>query len=268
MKYAAKPKSATKKTNRNYKKSTSRSSKPSKSFTKAVESVIHKNTENKEVYHSVEALSFNSAINTTGDMQKVVPNCGVGTGEAERIGEQIRAQKLNIKGHFILSTSNNSIANSRIAVRMFVCQPKNLSAYPEVSNSTGWLQQLLRKGGSNVAFTGLISDLYAPVNTDQITCYYDKVTYITVPYLYQGIGLDSVNTLTSWDLVNSTKFFSISLKVKNKLLKYDKNYNTLQPTSYSPILVLGYTHLDNSSPDIVTTQVVMSYISTMEYEDL
>ena len=266
MKYAN-TKSKAKKSSGTAKKRSRGYSKPSKSFQKAVESVIHKNNENKEAYHEVDSLAFNSAINSTGDMQKVLPNIGNGTAENQRVGEQIRAQRLSIKGHFILSTSNNNTSNSRIGVRMMVVQPKNLSAYPEVSNNTSWLQQMLKKGGTNVAFTGLISDLYAPINTDQVTCYSDKLFYITIPYLYQGLGLDPSTTLASWDLSKATKFFSINLKVKNKLLKYDKNYNTLQPTSYSPILVLGYSHLDGSSPDITTTQVIMSYISVVEYDD-
>lgn len=244
-------------------------SKPSKSLTKAVQSIIHKNAESKSAFHSADSVSFNSAINTTGDMQRVLPNVIVGTAENQRIGEQIRAQTLNIKGHFILSTANNSIPNARIAVRMMVVQPKNLSAYPDVSANTDWMQQLLRKGGSNVAFTGVISDLYASVNTDQITCYYDKVSYITMPFLYTstlGVPTDGFS-VTQWDLSKATKFFSISLKVRNKLLKYDKNYNPNQPTSYSPILVLGYSHLDGSTPDVLTTQVIMSYNSELMYED-
>lgn len=249
-----------------------KSSKPSKALTQAVQKIIHKDAENKEAYHEVETTYFNSAMNTTGDMMRVLPNVIVGTAENQRIGEQIRAQSLKIKGHFLLSTANQGEANSRIAVRMMVVQPKNLSAYPDVSVSTAWMQQLLKKGGANVAFTGLISDLYAPVNTDQITCYYDKVSYVTMPYLVYttAAGVTSVNTATaaSWDLSKTTKFFNINLKVKNKLLRYDKSYSTSQPTSYSPILLIGYSHLNGSVPDVITTQVVLSYDSILQYEDM
>lgn len=243
---------------------------PSKALTKAVQKIIHKQAESKSAFHSVDSLYFNSAINTTGDMQRVLPNVLVGTSECERIGEQIRSQTLKIKGHYILSSANNSLANTRIAVRMMVIQPKNLSAYPDVVANTLWLQQLLRKGAANVAFTGVISDLYASVNTDQVTCHYDKVQYITMPYIYTatlGVPTSGFST-TSIDYVNSTKFFNINLKVKNKLLKYDKNYSGSQPTLYSPILVLGYVHLDGSAPDVVTTQVIMSYNSELVYEDM
>lgn len=247
-----------------------KSSKPSKALTKIVQKIIHKDAETKSSYHAIDSVLFNSAMNTTGDMQRVLPNVTVGTAENERIGEQIRAQTLNIKGHYILSTANNSSANARIAVRMMVVQPKNLSAWPDASVSTAWMQQLLQKGGANVAFTGLISDLYAPVNTDQITCYYDKVTYVSMPYLYVGtLGVPTSGyTVTSWDMSKATKFFNITLKVRNKLLRYDKSYSSTQPTSYSPILLIGYSHLDGSSPDVITTQVQLSYDSILKYEDM
>lgn len=247
-----------------------RAVKPSKALTKIVQKIIHRDAETKSAYHAIDSVLFNSAMNTTGDIQRVLPNVVVGTAENQRIGEQIRAQTLKIKGYFILSTANNSTANARIAVRMMVVQPKNLSAYPDVSVSTAWMQQLLQKGGGNVAFTGLISDLYAPVNTDQITCYYDKVSYVSMPYLYTAtLGVPTSGyAVTQWDLSKATKFFNISLKVKNKLLRYDKSYDGNQPTSYSPILLIGYSHLDGSAPDVITTQVALSYDSVLQYEDM
>jgi len=256
------------------KKSTRRivrkSGKPSKALTKAVKSIIHKQAETKEAYHAIDNVAFNSGINATGDMQRVLPNIGVGTAENERIGEQLRLQSLSIKGHMYLSTANNSVSNARIAVRMFVVQPKNLQGFPDASATTSWLSKLLKKGGSNVGFTGIISDLYAPINTDMITCHYDKVSYITMPFIFnQTLGVPTqAYTSTAWDMVNSTKFFNINLKVKNKLLKYDKDYSTLQPTSYTPILVVGYVHLDSSSPDVLTTQVYVSYDAVVKYEDM
>jgi len=270
MKYAARPKSSKKKTSRNYKKSYIRSTKPSKSFTKAVQSVIHKDAENKSAYHAIDTVSFNSGINSTGDMQRILPNCQVGTAENQRIGEQCRLQSLSLKGHLMLSTANNSIANSRIGVRVFIVQPRNLSGFPDVTASATWLNRLLQKGGANVGFTGIISDLYAPINTDDIITYYDKVYYCTMPYIYTatlGVPTSGYST-TTIDYLNSVKFFNIKLKVKNKLLKYDKDYSGDQPTSYSPVMLVGYTHLDGSAADVVTTQVQVSYDSVSSYEDM
>jgi len=256
------------------KKSTRRvvrkSSKPSKALTKAVKSIIHQQAENKMAYHAIDNVPFNSGINATGDMQRILPNIGVGTDESQRVGEQVRLMSLSLKGHMYLSTANNSISNARIGVRMFVVSPKNMPAWPDASANTLWLGHLLRKGGTNVGFTGIISDLYAPVNTDQVTCYYDKTHYITMPFVYnQTLGVPTQGyTSVTWDLVNSCKFFNINLKVKNKLLKYDKDYSTTQPTSYSPILVVGYCHLDSSSPDVLTTQLYVSYDAIVQFEDM
>lgn len=251
-----------------YKRVARKTARPSKALTKAVQQIIHKNSENKEAYHSIDTIAFNSGINSTGDPQRCLPNVAVGTAENERIGEQIRAQKLNIKGHYILTVSNNSYPNARIAVRMMVVQPKNLSGYPDASATAAWQTQLLKKGGTNVGFTGLISDLYAPINTDQITCSYDKITYVSMPYIGTTTGTTLVNTVYTHDVSKSVKFFNINLRVKNKLLKYDKNYSSVQPTSYTPMLVVGYAHMDGSSPDVLTTQVYVSFDSIFTFEDM
>jgi len=268
--YAPRFKKRNAKAKRPAKRANRKPGKPSKALTKAVQSIIHKQAETKMAYHAIDNVGFNSGINALGDMQRVLPNIAIGTADNERIGEQCRLMSLRLKGHLYLSTANNSVSNARIGVRMFVVQPKNLSGYPDASATTAWLSKLLRKGGTNTAFTGIISDLYAPVNTDAITCHYDKVTYVTMPFIFnQSLGVPTTGyTSTAWDMVNSTKFFNINLKVKNKLLKYDKDYSTTQPTSYTPILVVGYVHLDSSSPDVVTTQVYVSYDSIVTYEDM
>lgn len=243
----------------------------SKALTKAVQKIIHKGAESKEVYHALDLTAFNSGINVFGDIGQIIPNCGNGTAQNQRVGEQIRAQRLTIRGHQILSMSNNTPANCRVAIRMMVVCPKAYQSLVGVTNNLAWMSNLLRKGGANVAFTGLISDLYAPINTDAVTKYYDKVTYVSVPALTSTsvpVGGTGVNTMASYDVRNSTKFFNISVKCKNKLLKYDGQLDGFQPQNWCPVLIMGYSHLDGSSPDVTTTQVSLAYDSIMTYEDM
>lgn len=246
--------------------------KPSKALAKAIRTVIHSQAENKQAYHSVVNTNFNSGIDSIGDELRMLPNVSVGTAENERIGEQIRAQRFNIKGHYTMNASPNSLSGARIAVRMMIVQPRIYNTIQDVTGSTAWLSQLLLKGGASTAFTGIVSDLYAPLNSDAIIKYYDKVTYVTIPYVQRtttaGTTLVNTNTETSIDYSSSTKFFSIALKVKNKLLKYDKAWSTAQPMNYSPCMILGYAHLDNSSPDVANTQINLNYVTTLQYEDM
>lgn len=243
--------------------------KSSKSFVKKVQAIIHKDVETKQAFHTLDLTNFNSGINAVGDAIRILPNISNGTSDNARIGDQLRGMKLTVRGHMNLSTANNGTSVARIAVRMMVVQPRNYSNIDNVqSNATTWMSTLLKKGATTTNFTGTISDLYAPINSDAIIKYYDRVTYVTMPVLYKETGITNVNTLTAWDLVNSTKFFNISLKMKNKLLKYDTTGSSAtQPMNYAPTFIVGYVKLDGTTPDTVNTQVSCAFDAVFDYED-
>ena len=111
-------------------------------------------------------------------------------------------------------------------------------------------------------FTGLISDLYSPINTDCCTKYYDKVFYVQNPLA--GATPQQIICLCLTRLAS----FSKTINLKNKLLKYDVDIDSgLTPVNFNPTLLIGYSYLDASSPDSVTTQISMSWFSTLDYED-
>lgn len=254
------------KTRKSFKKNKrSKSIKSSKSFIKKVQSIIHKDVETKQSYNAFPLTYFNSYINNVADYCQVIPGIIQGVDVNQRIGENIRAMNLSIKGYMIASISNNSLNNARIAVRVMCVQPRNCSNYSQVLlGSSAWLGSLLLKGGVTTGYTGLVSDTYAPINTSQIITYYDKVFYVSTPVLYPST---SATGLTSWDLSKSARFFNINLKMKNKLLRYDDNIDTLYPQNYAPTILVGYCHMDGGTPDLVTSQIGLMYDVTMRYED-
>lgn len=236
-----------------------KSTQPSRTLTKQVLKIIHRDVENKQAFTNQTYVSYNSGINSIGDMVAILPNISQGTGDNARIGDQLRGQSITIKGALSIASPNILLDNCRIAVRMFIVQPKLYGDYATVQGATGWLPLLLKKGASTSAFTGVMSDLWAPVNTDAITKYYDKTFYLTASYK------DTAGTSV---LGNSVKFFSKKLNLRNKLMKYDNGVNSgLTPTHYAPVIILGYVHMNNVSPDIVTTGVQMSFDSIFNYED-
>lgn len=244
----------------------------SRAFRVAVQKVVHADVETKQAFTNqfAQIQNYNSAINSSGDNSFLVPNISQGTGDNARIGDQIKAQKLTVKGHFISrftgSAGTTYYQNCRIGVRMFIVQPKTYLGQGNISsNSTTWMGTLLKKGGTTVGFTGLISDLYAPVNTDAITCYYDKVFYVQNPYSNAVLGSGTANLLMP---NGTTRFFSKTFKLKNKTLKYDNTIDSgLTPVNYNPTLLLGYAYLDGSTADSVTTQIGLAWDSILNYED-
>jgi len=163
---------------------------------------------------------------------------------------------------FNIDTTINSLSASsrRIGVRMMVVSPKGYAGRePAYNAATTWLAHLLKKGNTTTGFTGLVIDFYSSINTDVITCHYDKKFYVKSPYLITAVG--DANTS------GSTKFFKIRLPCK-RVLKYDASVDSgLTPTSFNPFLILGYCHLDNATPDTLQTQINLNYICEFKYQD-
>lgn len=257
---------------RNFRKKRSTKNKASKAFVKKVQTIIKKNVEDKQAYNNQfgEIQTYNSAVNSSGDCAVLVPNVANGIASNQKIGDQIRGKTLNVKGHLISrftgGVGTTYYQNCRIGVRLFIVQPKMFGSITNIlSSATTWQATLLRKGGVTVGFTGLISDLYAPINHDAITVYYDKVFYINNPYSNAVFGSGGNNLLMP---TNTCHFFNKTIKLKNKLMKYDFQVDTaLTPTQFNPVMIMGYSYLDGSSADSTTQNLAMSYVSTLTYED-
>jgi len=232
-----------------------------KLFEKKVQRVINKDTENKIGFGNISNVYYNSGITTSADCLGLVVNTVKGTDDNQRIGDQTRLQAHYLKGCLQLSSTQTNISNTRIAVRLMVVRPKQYQNQADIiSTGAAWLPYLLKKGGSTSAFTGTLSDLWAPINSDAITTYYDKRFYMSTPYQASAVAYA--------DLKESIRFFSINLKPKNKLLKYDANIDSgLTPTNYGMVIIIGYVKLDGSAPDTVSTNIAMSYDINMEWQD-
>jgi len=239
----------------------SKPSKPSKAFVKKVQSIIHKDVETKSAFTSTTAIAFNSGINSSGDIQIIVPDVQNSTYDNGRIGDQIRGMKLRIKGILTSNLTYNTNSQCRLGVRVFIVQPKMYSNYDAINaNAAAWQGALLKKGLSTVGFTGVINDLQLDVNRDAITVYYDKVFYINTPYLVTSVG-----DATTY---NSVRFINKTLNLRNKLLRYDSAFNSGKtPTNWNPVLLVGYVHLDGSGPDTISAQVSMTTDCYLDYED-
>jgi len=228
---------------------------------KLVQGVINKNLENKEAFHSLSG-NFNSGISTGtgGEIMQIIPNITQGLSDNARVGDQVRAKNLEVAGFVSMNLTYTTAASARIAVRMMIVQPKTLGSLGPIQSNTGsWLSSLIKKGGTTTSFAGNIDDLYAPINSDAITKYYDKVVYLNLPYMNTAVGETST--------MGSTRLFKLNINLRNKLIRYDSTYSATSPVEYNPVMLLGYVHLDGSGPDLVNTQAFLSYSSRLSYQD-
>lgn len=224
----------------------------------------------KAFYSSGESLvKFNSGINAAGDMLQLVPNINQGTDEAQRIGNKIRAHSLRVKGYVKLDVNDveDSTKLPSVACRLMVVSMKTRPCYFDATGTPGTLATLLEKGQTTVGFTGVLSDLYAPINTDVFTVHSDQTFYLNQSFI-NVIGASAPSIRVTQDIQNTVKFFDIDIKCKNKTLQYDVDVGSgLFPTNWGPFMVLGYSYLDGSAADVLDTKLGLQYDSVLSYED-
>lgn len=252
--------------------------KPSRAFVKQVQKIIHKDAETKQKSYVFTTTAFNSGVNAAGDVLRILPPIDQGTAESQRVGDTITSQKIDVRGHFFINVVPNVSstlnlpttipANARLMIRAFICSVKKFSNYDDaVTNVSSWSSSFLKNGNSSQALDGSIESMYLPVNTDVITVHKEFKRYINMPVLTSSTSGVPVNWIIgqSYNPAGSVKFFNANIKCK-KVLKYDDT--NFSPQNYAPFMVISYAHLDGSSPDVLTTTISSSYVSTLNYEDM
>lgn len=245
--------------------------KPSKYLNKTIQKVINKNEEDKMVTAKFPRTSFNSGINSEGDIIKIMPPVELGSNSAQRIGNQIMAKSLMIYANLLVkytattASISDYMPNSRIGVRVMVVQPKTVMNATNVTQNQGaWLSRLLRDGASSVAFDGTLDNFYLPINTEAITKYYDKKFYFNSDSVYlPATNTDAITIQT----LNTVKRLNIPVISKLKKILYDQSFDTQYSTNYTPVILLGYCHLNGDSPDTTTTAITMNFTSVLKYQD-
>lgn len=232
--------------------------------------MIEKRAETKQAFTSSNATFFNSGVSGDGDMIQILPNIAKGTSDNQRIGDQITAQSMTIKGFVRFlpqpTTTVNTAHYGHVAIRLMVLSLKTGPNYNAALIQAASLGSLLKKGGTTVGFTGAISDVYAPINTDLFTKHYNKVFYVTQSYVITGDG--TTNPKVAIDVSKLVKFFNIKVPCKKKVLKYDSSLSSdLLPSNFAPFLCAGYCYMNGDAPDYTTTNLQVSYDVELNYED-
>ena len=254
------PKKITKTTTFRKAKTTKRS-KPA-TFAKRVKAVISKVAETKMVSHDSGLVAYNSGISVSTDVMQIVPTMAQGDDTGMRTGNRVTAKNLSIKGHMLMSLAVSNISTSvRIAVRQMVLVSKRYKNFSDMqTNFASHLPFLLKSGNSVQGFTGIIQDLYLPINREIYTVLYDKIVYLNLEYQATASGFQGV--------ADSVKFFNINVKCKNKILNYEES-NSNVPQNWNPFMCFGYAKLDGATPDVALNLALYAqHITNLTYTDL
>lgn len=273
MPYVRKNRKGSRKPKMPYKRRAVRRNKPSSSFIKKVESVIHKQVETKENSYTLPVTDFNGLVNNVADIVRVIPTVTQGTGNANRIADQIRGQKINVRGHMMINIVPNTTgttipsaipSNCRMMIRAAFVSIKKFNNFDDVSATTAWMNSILKNGNALQGLDGTLQSMYLPWNTDVITVHKEIKRFVTIPAIFAQTATAAGFSNTAVGFEQSIKFFNVNLKCK-KLLKYDNT--SFSPQNYAPLFICSYAKLDGTGSDILVSRVTASYVSTLYFED-
>lgn len=228
---------------------------------------IRRNVETKIASSTYGWTLFNSTISATADRVAILPSVGQGLTQSNRIGNAIKPLKLVLRGYVAYNTNASSaFSDARmLGGRLFVYQDKLVKNYNNAIDNF----QLLNLGGTSGTFDGTVLNYLAPHNNEMFKFFADKRMKFLKPFGQTSNGApSSTNAITGMD--NSLFHpFTITLTQKHlpSVLQYDVTESTNNPVNFAPYLSLGYCDLLNNSADVLLTQLGISFVSTLYYED-
>lgn len=239
-------------------------------FKKRVLSVIHRQAEKKHVATS----AINNIINdtpSTSYIYQILPNMSVGTGDANRIGDEVRARSFKLKmllDHAPPVTANSS-AHTYYGIRVMIVQPRQFRGLSQIqTNADTWLSNLFRDGATKTGWSSASAkSMMLPINTEEIIVYHDKSYYENFNTVIQSTTAPTTFIYSMNQTEHGHKELVMHIKCANKALKYDSSVNSgLTPVNFNPVLLVGICNLNGVT--LTSSNMNLSWFSELTYEDI
>jgi len=232
---------------------------------KMVRAEIARNVENKCAQTKVLLSNVISSASTSFDTTNVIPvafgpttlDVQQGTGQAGRIGNQIKVKKLTFKGT-VIPTIYNVTTNplpKPYQVKMWIFYDKvNPTQVPTPKDD------FFQFGGSVIGFQNDLVDLWAPVNTDKYR------VLATRQWKIGGANPDNTNGYLANNDFKFNANFSVNLtKHIPQIVRY-RDTNTT-PTSRGVFAMFACCAADGGQTPSAYIPVSFCYMLDAQYED-
>lgn len=186
----------------------------------------------------------------------------------ERQGRMITPRKLNIKACVSL---NESVSRSTaIMVYYYVLTHKSLKHYPDLATQQDISTKLFKTGdfSETYGFDGIYLNATFPVNDSEY-----QVLKRGKFLLGQNTGVKQDSTTAGNQPMYGNhicKLLDFDIKTPSKLV-YDQDSNSPRvvyyPNNFAPFIVFGYIHQDQSVPDVVNQDIVVTLRQSLWYDD-
>ena len=248
-----------------------RTVKVSKAVKHEINRSVEKRIETKVCSSNSSLLDHNSGVSQS-DLYRVIPSMAQGVSEGQRVGNEVLCKRLCVQGlaNIIWTNTTAMQARSRVGVRVVVFSVKGYAnGSAAIADSARWINAFLRDGTNVRPLDGTIRSHFLPHNSDIITMHAQRRFTLTSPFLSIN-SLDSP-TANAGIQANSTKFWKMNIKCKNKKLLFTAanpggGPGTI-PTNWGPLYAFSYCKLDGSSPDVITTACQSQTSAQLYFKD-
>jgi len=219
--------------------------------------MINKDTENKERGYLVEdGVTHNSAI-SDADVVPILGSIPQGTTSLTRLGDRVKPKSLIVSGVVGLNPDYNP-DNKQLLVTVLILQAKDKKTNALVAAGAG-LADLLKPniaGTEQVPFDGSTMRSTFPINTDKFRVHYHLKRVLSPGTLAMGPR--------EFDHFRFVKI--ISSKSMPASLTWDEGTGD-DCNNFAPFLVVGYSYLDGTAPDVANRRLITHISSTFQFED-
>lgn len=244
-------------------------SKPAaKAVRKIVKSELHRQAEDKLV-STLVTKTHNSAISSAGDCYQLVPNVSLGDDSNERVGDVIRPRRLKVQVKVRLADrqydSNTSLLYP-IRCRVLILKQKTIKSYTQISTFDAAHLLRTNENGSaaQIGYTGDWNDDLRMVNTDLFEVLMDKKITLK-PQFANFAGGAGTDTDIKYPVLPNEVVLTKYIKCPAKLTFDAGNGNTAN--NFCPFMCFGYSYIPGIAGDTTSTQVTVTCLSSLYFED-
>lgn len=248
---------------RKYLRKSKRTKRVSNRIKRYVKKIIHSTVENKELirYSTNEAIT--QIIATSPNGVPLIPQIPQGTGDNQRVGNQVRCVKGVINGRINIlpySATLNPLSTPVLVKMWFV---KSLSINGQVGMTSLPWNNFFRGNGASLPFQGTMLDYFLPVNGDYWKVFATKTFKIGAGY---ASSTGPVGTAGYFDNSPMSVPFSFNFgRYLKKQLKFDDNTAVQYPTNDNFYVALQVQYADGSTTGL--TPAEWHYVIDFKYED-
>lgn len=238
--------------------------KVSKAIKTYVKKTISQNMENKVYIAYGKDQTLLTASSTPPQFISLVPSINQGTGQNQRIGNEVKVKRGYVRGYVNLrpyTAITNPLAVPTLIKMFLCCRKKTNQLIAGAPTNTDWNNFFEVGAGSSSNFVGNILDITQSINKDYWTILGTKTFQLGASAAGQSVATGAI--VSGAQQVSRPFYFNIGKKMGK--LKYNDNVSAT--CSNKEMFLAFQAVFADGSDSTSTSQAEYHFTSRIEYED-